>query len=389
MTYSWSKTVFPIALLFSFRMLGLFLLIPVFTIYATQLHGATPQLIGFALGGYGLTQGLLQIPFGMLSDRFGRKPIITLGLVLFAIGSVIGALTDSIYGMILARTLQGMGAIGSVLIALLADLTTDKQRTKAMAIIGVTIGTSFSLAMVLGPTLAHHSGLSGIFYLTMGLAVLGILLLHLVIPTPQAEPFHARSEVNPSLIKSVVLNRSLQRLNLGIFCQHFILTATFFAVPMILKQHLLADHLDKQWHFYLPLMVSSFICMIPFIFLAERKNHLNTVFLLSVLLITIAQGVLAFFYSSWTGICLVLFAYFVAFNNLEALLPSLVSKQAEPKSRGTALGIYSTGQFLGIFAGGVLAGILYQWQSIEGIFIANMLLGLVWFLASVRLFSNK
>lgn len=382
MKYSWSKTVFPIAAMFSFRMLGLFLLIPVFTIYATEIKYATPQLIGLALGGYGLTQGLLQIPFGMLSDRFGRKPMITIGLLFFALGSLIGALTDSIYGMILARTLQGTGAIGSVLIALLADLTPDNQRTKAMAVIGVTIGMSFSLAMVISPALAHHFGLAGIFYLTMILAILGIVLLHLVIPTPVKETFHADSETKLSLIKSVMSNPHLQTLNIGIFCQHFILTATFFAVPMILKQHITQGHLTEQWHFYLPLMVCSFILMVPFIFLAERKNKMNAVFLGSVLMMTLCQGLLAYSHAHWFMLCLTLFVYFVAFNILEASLPSLVSKQAAPNTRGTALGIYSTGQFLGIFAGGALAGFLYQWEGIEGILIINTLLGSLWFIAS-------
>lgn len=383
--YSWSKTVFPIAALFSFRMLGLFLLIPVFSVYAAQLQGATPQLIGFALGGYGLTQGLLQIPFGLLSDKFGRKPLITLGLLLFGFGSLIGALTDSIYGMILARTLQGTGAIGSVLIALLSDLTTENQRTKAMAVIGVTIGTSFSLAMVIGPILAHHAGLSGIFSLTLMLALLGILLLHLVIPSPSLDPVNVQSKINPSLLKSIFLNPDLQRLNLGIFCQHFILTATFFAVPLILKEQLL----DKQWHFYLPLVVGSFILMIPFIYLADRKQHLKKVFLFSILLISLAQGLLTLSYSNWPSLCLLLFAYFVAFNTLEALLPSLVSKQAPLSGRGTALGIYSTSQFLGLFAGGALSGLMYHWTGIEGIFMANMLMGIVWFITCAKLFSNK
>jgi MFS family permease len=388
MTYSWSKTVFPIAAIFSFRMLGLFLLIPVFTIYAAHLQGATPALIGIALGGYGLTQGLLQIPFGMLSDKIGRKPILTIGLLLFAAGSFIGALTDSIYGMILARTLQGTGAIGSVLIALLADLTPDRQRTKAMAVIGMTIGTSFSLAMIISPALSHRFGLSGIFYLTAALALLGLLLLHVVIPNPLKERFHADSEANPHLFRSVISNQHLQRLNLGIFCQHFILTATFFAIPIILTQQVRAGHLTQQWHFYLPLMVSSFIFMIPFIILAEKKKRMKSVFLVSVLTTTVAQGLLALMHLHWLSLCLLMFVYFVTFNILEASLPSLISKQANPNNKGTAMGIYSTGQFLGIFAGGSLAGIIYQWSSSYGIFIVNAIIGTVWFVVACFMKPN-
>lgn len=385
MHHSWSKTVFPIAAIFSFRMLGLFLLIPVFSLEAATLQGASPSLIGIALGSYGLTQGLLQIPFGLLSDKVGRKPMITLGLILFAIGSVIGALTDSIYGMILARIIQGTGAIGSVLIALLADLTPNEARTKAMAVIGMTIGTSFSLAMVLSPAISHHYGLAGIFYLTAVLAVLGILLIHLVIPKPQKEHFHGDSETNPSLFKTVILNLQLQRLNLGIFCQHFILTATFFAIPMLLKEHMKQGVLSQQWHFYLPLMLCSFILMIPFIILAEKKKQMKQVFLFSIITIALTQGILAFTYEAWSNLCLLMFAYFVAFNILEASLPSLISKEAKPKTKGTAMGIYSTSQFLGIFAGGALAGVLYQWQSSHGIFIANALLALLWFLAAASM----
>lgn len=380
MSYSWSKTVFPIAAIFSFRMLGLFLLIPVFSLYATNLSNATPTLIGIALGGYGLTQGLLQIPFGMLSDKYGRKPILTIGLLLFALGSLMGALTDSIYGMIFARTLQGTGAIGSVLIALLADLTPDEQRTKAMAVVGMTIGTSFSLAMVISPAITNRYGLSGIFYLTSGLAILGIILLHSIIPSPIKEEFHADNEANPYRFKSVFNNLHLQRLNLGIFCQHFILTATFFAIPIILNQQMQEGHLNQQWHFYLPLIVASFICMVPFIIFAEKKKKMKIVFLFSVLATSITQAILAMTHLNWISLCILMFVYFVVFNVLEASLPSLVSKHANSNNKGTAMGIYSTGQFLGIFAGGSLAGIIYSWSNSKGIFIANALVGLIWFI---------
>lgn len=388
MKYSWSKTVIPIAAIFSFRMLGLFLLIPVFSVYAVSLHGATPTLIGFALGGYGLTQGLLQMPFGMLSDKLGRKPILTLGLILFACGSLLGALTDSIYGMIFARILQGTGAIGSVLIALLADLTPDEQRTKAMAIIGMTIGISFSLAMIISPAISNVFGLSGIFYLTTTLALSGLVLLHLIIPNPLKEKFHADSEANPSFFKPVIQNRHLQRLNFGIFCQHFILTATFFAIPILLSHQITQGHLTQQWHFYLPLMLASFILMVPFIIIAEKKKMMKIVFVLSVFFITLTQGLLAFTCQDWFSLCLLMFVYFVAFNILEATLPSLISKLANPNSKGTAMGIYSTSQFLGIFAGGSLAGILYQWHSSQGIFLTNMIISSAWLFIAMFMKPN-
>lgn len=388
MKYSWNKTVFPIAAIFSFRLLGLFLLIPVFTLYAGHLDGSTPTLIGFALGSYGLTQGLLQIPFGMLSDKIGRKPMITIGLLLFASGSLLGAVTDSINGMIIARILQGAGAIGSVLIALLADLTLEEQRTKAMAVIGLTIGTSFSLAMIISPAITHYYGLSGIFYLTTILAILGIILLYLIIPNPIKEQFHADSEANLSLIKPVIYNLHLQRLNFGIFCQHFILTSTFFSIPMLLKYQVENGQLDQQWHFYLPLMLFSFVLMIPFIIISERKKLLKVVFVISILLTSLTQGLLAWTSQNWFWLCLLMFIYFVSFNVLEATLPSLVSKQASPNTKGTAMGIYSTSQFLGIFFGGSLAGVLYQWHNNQAIFLINMLLGCIWLIISLSMKPN-
>ncbi|MBA3536574.1 MAG: MFS transporter [Tatlockia sp.] len=378
MKHSWLKSVFPIAAIFSFRMLGLFMLIPVFTLFATDLKGATPVLIGLALGGYGLSQGILQIPFGIMSDRFGRKPILRIGLLLFVCGSLMGALSHSIYTMIFARTLQGTGAIGSVLIALLADLTPDEHRTKAMAVIGMTIGLSFGLAMVVSPVLTHYYGLSGIFYLTTFLALLALLLLERAIPTPQKERFHPDSEASPSLFKGVLKNKHLQRLNAGIFFQHFILTATFFVIPMLLQEQVKEGYLAQQWYFYLPLMLFSFVLMIPFILMAEKKRQMKLVFFMAVFVTCISQWVLALTSHHWLSLWVLMFFYFVAFNILEATLPSLVSKQAQLTAKGTAMGVYSSCQFLGIFAGGVAAGLIFQLAGSTGIFICNGLISLVW-----------
>ncbi|WP_133128765.1 MFS transporter [Legionella nagasakiensis] len=388
MKQPWMNSVLPIAAIFSFRMLGLFMLIPVFTVLATQLHDATPTLIGIALGSYGLSQGILQMPFGMLSDYFGRKSILTIGLILFTAGSLLGAMTDSIYGMIAARILQGMGAIGSVLVALLADLTPDEQRTKAMAVIGATIGISFSLAMIISPTITSYFGLSGIFYFTALLAIMGLLLLHLVIPTPVKEPFHPDSETNLVLFKPVIKNRHLQRLNAGIFFQHFMLTSTFFAIPILLQHYILQGKLSEQWHFYLPLMLLSFLMMVPFILLAEKKQKVKVMFLGSVITIAAAQFLLSFISQHWVGLCMLLFIYFVAFNILEASLPSLVSRQANAESKGTAMGIYSSCQFLGIFAGGASAGFIYQLSGNKGIFLVNSFLSLLWIIVAFTMKPN-
>ena len=381
---SWIKTVFPIVTLFSFRMLGLFMLIPVFTVYAGQLAGSTPTLIGVALGVYGLSQGLLQIPFGLLSDRFGRKPLLTIGLLLFAGGSLLGALTHSIWGMIAARTLQGTGAIGSVLIALLSDLTSDKERTKAMAVLGMTIGLSFGLAMVISPLITHEFGLAGIFYLTVGLALTGLLILHTVIPTPKQEYYHADTETNPSLIKKVLSDMNLQRFNASIFFQHCLFTSTFFVIPLLIKKQIQLTKLTQAWHFYLPIMVISFLLMIPLIILGEKKNRIKPVFLTAIATISATQLILIFSHNQWPALCFSLLMYLIAFNYLEATLPSLISKQVKPSIRGTALGIYSSSQFLGIFAGGALAGVFYTIGGSSAIFSLNSLIALIWFIIEIN-----
>ncbi len=364
------------------------MLIPVFTLHAGELTDATPMLIGIALGSYGLSQGILQIPFGMLSDRFGRKPIITLGLILFAIGSFIGAWAHSIEMMILARVLQGAGAIGSVLMALLADLTPDEQRTKAMAVVGVSIGLSFSLAMIISPILAEHTGLAGIFYFTAMLALLAMLLLHLVIPTPKKDPFHERDIIQPAQFKQVLANRHLQRLNVGIFFQHLILTSTFYVLPLLLKQQVQQGHLSEPWLFYLPLMIGAFILMMPVIVFGERRQRMKLVFMTAVILTALSQFTLIFLNQHWLGICMTMIVYFVAFNILEATLPSQISRQADTTNKGTAMGIYSSSQFLGIFAGGALAGITYQYTGSTGIFIFNSVISLLWVLIAAFMKPN-
>ena len=373
----WLTSVLPIAAIFVFRMLGLFMLIPIFTLYAHKLAFSTPALTGFALGAYGLSQGLLQIPFGLLSDKYGRKPMITIGLILLLVGSLIGAVSHSIYSMILARILQGMGAIGSVLIALLADVTKEHQRTKAMAVIGASIGLSFAFAMVLSPTLAQSYGLSGIFYVMVGLASFGLLLLFTTIPNPtriQCLPSNKTIE----LLQQVLHNHELMRLNFGIFCQHCILTATFFTLPLLIHEQINTGHLSSQWQFYLYTLLSSFIIMMPLIFLAEKKGLVKDIFLLSIMIIALSQCLLTFAYNYWLAICVCMFLYFIAFNILEATLPSLISKKAPADSKGTAMGIYSTCQFLGIFAGGSLAGILFQILNMRSIFLVNTCIAIIW-----------
>lgn len=372
---SWLVTTLPIAMLFAFRMLGLFMLVPIFTVYANHLNGATPQLLGLALGGYGLTQGILQIPFGLLSDRFGRKPLITIGLILFAIGSLLGAFTQHIYGMILARILQGSGAVGSVLIALLADTTPAHDRTKAMAVIGGVIALSFSLAFILSPILAKWMGLSGIFYLTAALATLGLLMLYAFIPHSTHDQ---HSTINGTQLKQIFYNSTLLRLDAGIFFQHAILVSTFFVLPMLIQHHIQWGHLTQAWHLYLPILFGSFLIMAPLLVIAEKTEKVKFLLLGSIILIGLCQWGLSKFGGHFYSLALLLMLYFVAFNCLEANLPSLISKCAPEKLKGGAMGVYSSSQFLGIFVGGCSAGFIYHRWGAQGVFIINGIAAVFW-----------
>ena len=377
-------TVFSLASIFAIRMLGLFMILPVFSLYAKQLAGATPTLIGIALGIYGLSQALLQIPYGMLSDRFGRKPLITLGLLVFICGSIVAALSHHIVGVIIGRALQGAGAIGSTIMALVADLTREEKRTQAMATIGLTIGISFAVAMVLGPTLNHYIHVSGIFWFTAVLGGLAIVVLHTIVPNPTQFRRQRDTATIPSQMCKIASHPELLRLDFGIFCQHAILTATFVVMPVVLTEHAgLAPAI--QWRFYLPILVLSFLTMVPFIILAEKKRLMKPVFISAIGIILLAQLMLAFVFQHFTLLLLASFLFFASFNLLEASLPSLVSKFAPVGSKGTALGIYSSSQFLGIFVGGSLAGWLYGQHSIQGVFLFCALLGLLWWFAALTM----
>jgi MFS family permease len=286
-THNQMRATLSIAVIFAFRMLGLFMLIPVFTVYANKLSGASPFLIGLALGIYGLTQGVLQIPLGYLSDKYGRKKVITFGLSLFALGSLLAYLSHNIWLVIIARGLQGAGAIGSTLIALISDLTDESQRTKAMAMLGGVIGLSFSVAMVLGPIIASHYDLDGIFLFTLLLALTGIAILHMVVPNPATTSSLSGQKLSLDLLKKVLKNHDIKRLNAGIFLQHAIFTATFFVIPIVVKKTI-----SVSWHFYLPVVVISFIIAVPAIIYAEKRQQLRKVFLSSIGLILLSETIL-------------------------------------------------------------------------------------------------
>ena len=379
------KSVGALSSIFALRMMGLFLILPVFSTYAHGLDGAleSPELVGIALGAYGLTQALFQIPFGMMSDKFGRKPVIAAGMVIFAIGSVIAAMSTSIEGVLLGRIIQGSGAVAAAVIALTADLTREEHRTKAMASIGITIGLSFAISMAIAPLLNEWVGVSGIFALTAVLSLLSILVLYLVVPEPENTGHHSDSEVTTGMFKEVLNHGALLRLDIGVLILHMGLTALFVVLPLVL----ISDNLlpqAEQWKLYLPVMLLAFVLMVPFIIVAEAKRKMKLVFLVAIMLLIVACILFAVSHDSIWWVAFALLLFFTGFNTLEASLPSLVSKYAPAGAKGTAIGVFNTSQFFGAFVGGVLGGFLYDpiAQNFDTVFIViAAMLGVWWVIA--------
>ncbi len=384
MNVSEKRSVFSLALLYAMRMLGLFMILPVFVLLGDELDGSNGFLVGIAIGAYGLTQAIFQVPFGMLSDRFGRKKMIVIGLLIFCVGSVVAALSESIYGVITGRLLQGAGAIASVLMALLSDLTTEDSRTKAMAVVGMSIGLSFSVALVAGPLVAGFFGLSGIFWLTAVFAIVGVGMVLFVVPTPVTTHAHRDTRAVKGQFFELLKKPDLLRLDIGIFLLHLILTALFIAVPLSLVNDVQLER-QQHWWVYLSVMVTAFFAMIPFIIVGEKKRKIKTVFVGAVLQLAVGSILLVWAGSSLAAMWGALFVFFMAFNLLEASLPSLVSKQAPAGARGTAMGVYSTSQFFGAFLGGAIGGwVLSNWGG-EVIYYTSAVLGAVWFLIALTM----
>lgn len=390
MTKTELRATFSLASILSIRMLGLFMILPVFALYAEKFKGATPFLIGFALGIYGLTQAIFQLPFGMLSDKIGRKSVVSLGLLIFIVGSVLAAISNHIALVILGRALQGAGAIGSTLIAFIADFTRSEHRTKAMAIMGMTIGISFIFAMIAGPFLNSWIGLAGIFWICAGLGLLGFVILYVIVPSSPHASFHRDAEPVPSQFFSALFHQKLLPLNISIGCLHLILTASFVAIPILLSQTLGLKEM-QQWRLYLGVMIFSFIVMMPMIVIAEKKHKTKVIILFTIALLGFAELLIWKFKTSISGISLGLLIFFIAFNFLEASLPSLVSKVAPSNNRGTAMGIYSTCQFLGIFIGGSLGGWLLQHGGLFVVMLVCSLVAFVWwvYIATTTLFFMR
>jgi MFS family permease len=370
--------------IYALRMLGLFMILPVFALYAEELEGATPALAGLAIGIYGMTQALLQIPFGLVSDRIGRKPVIVFGLLVFAAGSVMAATADNIMLVVAGRALQGAGAIAAAVMALTADLIREEHRVKAMAIIGMSIGASFALAMVLGPVLNVWIGVPGIFWLTAVLAMGGIAVVVLVVPTPTVSRVHRDAETVPAQLTSVLRDSQLLRLDLGIFALHLILTATFVVLPLALRD--LADlPAEHHWQLYLPVLLLSLPMAVPFILQAEKHRRMKQMFVGAIAVIGLVQGALSLFHASVWSIALLLFVFYSAFNLLEALLPSLIAKVAPADRKGTAMGIYSSSQFFGAFVGGAVGGWLHGLYGLGAVFLFCSATALLWLVFAVTM----
>lgn len=371
------RVAMSLSAIFASRMLGLFMVLPVFAIYAEELEGFSTTLAGLAIGIYGLTQAVFQIPMGLLSDRIGRKPVIIGGLIVFAIGSIVAALSDSITGVIIGRALQGSGAIASAIMALAADLTREEHRIKVMASIGMSIGLSFALALVFGPMLHGWFGVEGIFWITAILAFGGIMVAKFWVPTPVLSRFHRDAEVEISWFRQAFADPQLLRLDTGVFILHFILVSMFVVTPTILRDRL-GFALEQHWQLYLPVLFFAVITMVPFIILAEKKRKIKQVLIGAIFVLVISQLGLPLLTNSLVGFAIVLWLFFSAFNLLEASMPSLVAKMAPAAHKGTAMGAYSTSQFLGVFFGGLTGGTLSEFYGISGVATFNIVLLIVW-----------
>lgn len=363
-----------------FRLFGLFLILPVFSLHASDLQDATPMLVGLAFGVYGLTQACLQIPFGMCSDKFGRKSMILIGLLIFAIGSLLAGIADSIWMMICGRAMQGAGAISAVLISLLTDLTREQQRTKAMALVGIGIGLAFSLAFTIGPILDSMIGMSGIFLLTAVTTIVPIFILYLLVPNP--ERLYTNNTMSLHVLKTIIKQQKLRQLNIGVFILHAVLMANFIVVPIALRDYAglaTAEH----WQIYLPVIIASIVLITPIIMREARRNTSMHYISIAISLLLISQISYFLFHETLIVLAIALLIFFVAFNYLEASIPALISIVAPQNNKGAAMGVHASYQCLGIFSGGLIGGSVYQYYGFAAVFIVASLITMIWLLITL------
>jgi len=382
MTSTERRAVVSLSSIMALRMVGLFMVLPVFSLYARNLQGSTDALIGLAMGIYGLGQAIFQIPFGVLSDKVGRKPIIAFGLVIFILGSILSGFAHSINWMIAGRALQGMGAVGSTILALMADFTREDQRTKAMAISGMTIGFSFSVAMFLGPLLTRWMNINELFFLAALFGSFGIILLYTTVPHPSHLSWHRDTEPEFNSFLSLLTAPELAKLNVGIFILHAFFTASFIVIPIGLY-HFSGLPANQQWFLYVPTLIVAFIISIVCIGIAEAKQLLYPFFGGGILALVIGEAILWAAPGSIKLSLLGLGFFFTGFSLLEAFLPSLISRTAPAARKGSALGIYSCSQFLGIFVGGLCGGWLYGKFGYPSVYLFCIILAIFWLLIAL------
>ncbi|MDA8876677.1 MFS transporter [Candidatus Thioglobus sp.] len=361
-----------VSLIMSVRMLGLFMLFPVMSVYAGDYDSSTPFLIGMAIGIYGLTQALLQIPFGYLSDRFGRKPILIVGLLIFLIGSVVAANASNIIFVVIGRALQGGGAISAVLMAFLADSISEDNRAKANAFVGFQIGVAFMLSLIIGPMITSRIGLSGLFWI---IGLLSIIAMLIVLSLEHSKPINYYRLSFGAFRET--LSRELIALDFSVFSLHLILASGFIVMPLLIMENQIVSMIDN-WQLYLPAVLLSFLGMIPLIIISEKFKKTKYMLLLSIFLLIISQIIFYISNLNFSVFLITLTIFFVAFNTVEAILPSLLSKTASASKRGLAMGIFSTSQFLGTFIGGAIGGLIYDIYDLNSVFLFTIFVAIIW-----------
>ncbi len=376
------RSVGSLAAIYASRMLGMFLMLPVLALYAQSLPDYSPAMLGLAMGAYGLTQAVLQIPFGRWSDRFGRKPLITIGLLFYALGSLMGMYADTVTGLAIARGVQGAGAVSASVTALMADLTRNEVRTRAMAVIGISIGLSFVLALIIAPALDAAIGVPGIFAVMLAMALLGLVLLYTAVPDEPERSGGADARKLSGMLE--IVNRpQLRPLYFGMFALHAIMTATFISVPQVLETNLLIPR-ELHWQVYLGVFLASIAGTLPLVLKTERSAGAGWMFVAAVALTGVAQAALGFDHVHLWVVMAALVLFFAVFNYLEARLPALLTQGAPAADRGAALGVFATSQFLGAFFGGVAGGLLLGRFGLAGVFWGAAVLAFVWAVLAIR-----